>query len=73
MVDGLRVRAAFVDVRGQLNLRRWEETAASMEHVRFTGCASHFAHLVSPNTKQVDNKRSASDLSALTARQLFEG
>ena len=63
---GLRTRAAIVDVRGQLNVRQWEETAAAtMGHVWFTDCESLFAHLVSPNTKQIDNKRLAIDLSAL--------
>ena len=33
---GLRTRAAIVDLRGQLNLRQWEETAsAAMGHVCF--------------------------------------
>ena len=63
---GLRTRAAIVDMRGQLNIRQWEETAsAAMGHVRFTDCESLFAHLVSSQTKQVDNKRLAIDLSAL--------
>ena len=42
---GLRTRATIVDMRGQLNIRQREE--------------SLFAHLVSPSTKQVDNKRLA--------------
>ena len=63
---GLRTRAAIVDVRGQLNIRQWEETAsAAMGHVWFTDCESLFAHLVFPYTKQVDNKRLAIDFSAL--------
>ena len=49
---GLRTRATIVDMRGQLNV--W-----------FTDCESLLAHLISPNTKQVDNKRLAIDLSAL--------
>ena len=53
-------------MRGQLNIRQWEETAsAALGHVWFTDCACIFAHLVSPNTRQVDNKRLAIDLSAL--------
>ena len=53
-------------MRGQLNVRQWEETAsAAMGHVWFADCESLFAHLISPNTKQVDNKRLAIDLSAL--------
>ena len=63
---GLRNRATVVDMRGQLNIRQWEETAsAATGHVWFTDCERLFAHLVSPSTKQVDNKRLASDLSAL--------
>ena len=53
---GLRTRATIVDMRGQLNIRQWEETAsAEMEHLSFADCASFFAYLISPNTKQVDN------------------
>ena len=63
---GLRTRAIIVDMRGQLNIRQWEETAsAAVGHVWFTDCESLFSHLISPNTKQVDNKRLALDLSAL--------
>ena len=63
---GLRTRAAIVDMRGHLCILEWEETAfASMGHVWFTVCEGLFAHLVSPNSKQVDNKRLAIDLSAL--------
>ena len=36
---GLRIRAAIVDMRGQLNIRHWEETAsAAMGHVWLTDC-----------------------------------
>ena len=43
---GLRILAAVVDMRGQLNIREWEETAsAAMGHVWFTDCESLFAHL----------------------------
>ena len=38
-------------------------------YVWFTDCERLSAHLVSPNTKQVDNKRLAIDLSAL--KQLY--
>ena len=52
---GLRTRATIVDMRGQLHIREWEETAsAAMGHVWFTDCESLFSHLISPNTKQVD-------------------
>ena len=34
---GLRTRVAIVDMRGQLNIRQWEETASvAMIHVLFT-------------------------------------
>ena len=36
-----------------------------MGHVWLADCESLFAHLISPNTKLVDNKRLAIDLSAL--------
>ena len=53
-------------MRRKLNIRQWEETAAAaMGHVWFTDCESLFSHLISENTKQVDNKRLAIDLSAL--------
>ena len=36
-----------------------------MGHVWFADCESLFTHVISPNTKQVDNRRLAIDLSAL--------
>ena len=63
---GLRTRATIVDMRGQLNIRQWEETAsAAVRHVWFADFESLLAYLISPNTKQVDNKRLAIDLCAL--------
>ena len=60
---GLRTRATIDDMKGQLNIRQWEETAsAAMGHVWFADCESLFAHLISPNTKQGDTKRQAIDL-----------
>ena len=59
---GLGTRATIVDMREPLNLRQWEETAsAAMGHVWFADCESSCAHLISPITKQVDNKRLAID------------
>ena len=56
---GFRTRATIVGMRGQLNIRQWEETAsAAMGHVT----AKVSLHIWS---KQVDNKRLAIDLSAL--------
>ena len=62
----LLLRAVAIDMKGQLDIRRCEETAsASMSHVWFTDCENLFSHLVSPSSKQVDNTRTAIDLSAL--------
>ena len=62
----MRKRATIVELRGHLNLHQWEDTAsAAMGHVWFADCKRLFAHFMSPNTKQVDNKRLAIDLSAL--------
>ena len=59
---GLRTRATIVDMRGQLDIRQWEETAsAAMGHVWFTDCERLFENLISPNTKQVHNKRLADE------------
>ena len=53
-------------MRGQVTICEWEETAsAAMGHVWSTDCESLFSHFISPNTKQIDNKRLAMDLSAL--------
>ena len=63
---GFRTRATIVDMRGQLNICEWEKTAsAAMGNVWFADCESIFSHWISPNTKQVDNKRLAIDLSPL--------
>ena len=63
---GLPTRATIVDIKGQLNIRQREEAAsAAMGHVWFADCESLFAHVISPNTKQADNKRPAIDLLAL--------
>ena len=54
-----------MDMRGRLNVRQWEETAtAATGHVWFTDCESLLSHLISPNTEQLDRKRSAVDVSA---------
>ena len=52
-------------MRGQLNIRKWETASAAKGHVWFTDCESLSSHLISPNTKHVDNKRLAIDLWAL--------
>ena len=63
---GLGTRTTIVDMRGQLSIRQWEETAsAATGHVWFTDCGSLLAHLISPNTEQVDNKRLVSSLKHL--------
>ena len=66
---GTRLRAAIVDMYGDLDLRRWEESAAKrMGHCWFTDCDSLYEHLMSHRTNSIDNKRLAIDLKAL--RQL---
>jgi len=46
---GERIRAAIVDMRGQLDFRNWEESASSqMGHCWMTDCESLYEHLVSP-------------------------
>ena len=62
---GLRTRATIVDVRGKLNSSMGGKASAAMGHIWFTDCESFFSHLVSLNTKEVDNKRLAIDLSVL--------
>ena len=57
------VEHTIVDMREQLNLRQrllqqWDTSGSQT-------LKSLFAHLISPNTKQVDNKRWAIDVSAL--------
>ena len=64
---GLRTRATIVDMRGKLNIRQWEEDGFSSKGTRLVRrlrkslCTIEF----SQTTKQIDNKRSAIDLSAL--------
>ena len=42
---GLRTGATMFDMRGQLNIRQWEEKAsAALGHVWFTDCQSLLAH-----------------------------
>ena len=54
----LRICATVVDMKGQLNIQRCEDTAsASMGHDWLTDCKSLFSRLVLHHTKQVDNKR----------------
>jgi hypothetical protein len=68
--QGARIRAAIVDAKGLLDMRRWEETSVEhMGHIWFTDCDKLYEHLISSGSKQVDNKRLAIDLAAL--RQLI--
>ena len=65
---GLRTRAAIVDMRGQLNFRQWVGRKRLLQLWDMSGLHAvkvFFALLVSPDTKQVDNKRLSIDLSAL--------
>ena len=62
---GLRTRTVFVDMRGQLNIRQWEENSfCSNGACLVYGLWKYFCSFVFPNTKQFDNKRLAIDLSA---------
>ena len=55
---GLRTPAANVDMRGQINIRQFEETvSAAMGLVWFTDCESLLARFYSFNTIQIDNNR----------------
>ena len=69
---GARIRAAFVDMKGKLDMRRWEETASScMGHVWLTDCDSLYEHLMSSRLNAIENKRLAIDLMALR-QQIWE-
>ena len=70
--SGARIRAAVVDMKGELDFRNWEETAArAMGHVWLTDCDSLYEHLMSPRLNSIDNKRLAIDLMALR-QQIWE-
>ena len=69
---GTRLRAAIVDIKGQLDVRNWEESASRhMGHVWITDCDSLYEHLISPKFNSIDNKRLAIDLMALR-QQVWE-
>ena len=66
---GAKIRAAVVDMKGQLNMADWEGSSANvMGHVWMTDCDSLYEHLISTKHNSVDNKRLNVDLMAL--RQL---
>jgi len=69
---GGRIRAAIVDMRGQLDMKNWEESAATaMGHVWMTDCESLYQHLMSQRLNAIENKRLAIDLMALR-QQIWE-
>ena len=69
---GIRIRAAIVDMKGELVMRNWEETASqAMGHVWMTDCESLYQHLMSQRLNQVENKRLAIDLMGLR-QQIWE-
>ena len=69
---GTRIRAAIVDMRGRLDMRNWEESAArEMGHVWMTDCDSLYEHLMSQRLNTIENKRLAIDLMALR-QQIWE-
>ena len=60
---GLRTTAAIVD--GSIFVNGRKRLLQQWGLVQFTDCESLLAQSISPNTKQIDNKRLAIDLSAL--------
>ena len=63
---GTRLRAAIVDMKGLLDIRNWEESAAlAMGHCWMTDCESLYEHLMSQRLNTIENKRLAIDLKAL--------
>ncbi len=69
---GTRIRAGIVDMKGQLDMRNWEESAAqSMGHVWMTDCDSLYEHLMSQRFNSIENKRLAIDLMGLR-QQIWE-
>ena len=69
---GTRLRAAIVDMKGKLDLRNWEESAANeMAHCWMTDCDSLYEHLMSQRLNTIENKRLAIDLMALR-HQIWE-
>ena len=69
---GTRIRAAIVDMKGKLNIRDWENSAAeNMGHCWMTDCDSLFEHLMSQRLNSIENKRLAIDLMALR-QQIWE-
>ena len=69
---GTRIRAAIVDMKGKLDMRHWEDTAARhMGHIWMTDCDSLYEHLMSQRLNAIDNKRLAIDLMALR-QQIWE-
>ena len=69
---GIRLRAAIVDMKGKLDWRNWEESAANeMGHWWMTGCDSFYGHLMSPQLNTIENKRLQIDLAALR-QQIWE-
>ena len=69
---GCRIRAAIVDMKGELDFRHWEDSASrAMGHIWMTDCDSLFEHLMSPRLNAIQNKRLAIDLMALR-QQIWE-
>lgn len=63
---GTRLLAAIVDMKGKLDLRNWEESAANeMEHCWMTDCDSLYEHAMSQRLNTIENKRLAIDLMVL--------
>ena len=59
-------------MKGKLNMRNWEESAAEqMGHCWMTDCESLYEHLMSQRLNSIENKRLAIDLMALR-QQIWE-
>ncbi len=70
--SGARIRAAIADMKGDLDMRNWEESAcASMGHVWMTDCDSLYEHLIANRHNSIENKRLEIDLMALR-QQIWE-
>ena len=68
--EGARYRAAIADLRGQLDVKKWESTAAaSMRHLWLTDCNSLETYLKNPASAGCEDKRLEVDLEGL--RQLL--
>ena len=70
--SGARIQAAIADMKGDLDMRSWEESAcASMGHFWMTDCDSLYENLIANRHNSIENKRLEIDLMALR-QQIWE-